>query len=154
VLAVDSVASRLAAAESFGAVSVDFEQADPSIVARERTGGRGADAAIEAVGSAAATRTAAGMLRHGGRIGALGVHTEEHLAISPGELYDRNLRYSAGRCPARHYMPASLELAMRHVERVDSLISHRLPLEQGVDAYRRFADREAGWNKVVLLPDA
>ena len=94
------------------------------------------------------------MLRHGGRIGALGVHTEEHLAISPGELYDRNLRYSAGRCPARHYMPASLELAMRHAERVDSLISHRLPLEQGVDAYRRFADREAGWNKVVLLPDA
>ena len=154
VLAVDSVSSRLAAAESFGAVSVDFEQADPSIVARERTGGRGADAAIEAVGSAAATRTAVGMLRHGGRIGALGVHTEEHLAISPGELYDRNLRYSAGRCPARHYMPASLELAMRHAERVDSLISHRLPLEQGVDAYRRFADREAGWNKVVLLPDA
>jgi len=154
VLAVDSVASRLAAAERFGAVPIDFEQADPALEARERTGGLGADASIEAVGSAAATRTAASMLRHGGRIGALGVHTEPHLAISPGELYDRNFQYAAGRCPARHYMPASLDLATRHAELIASLISHRLPLEAGVDAYRSFAAREAGWNKVVLLPEA
>ena len=49
-------------------------------------------------------------------------------------------------------MPASLKLATRHEELVSTLISHRLPLSEGVDAYRHFAAREPGWNKVVLLP--
>ena len=107
---------------------------------------------IEAVGHESATRLAADLLRPGGRIGALGVHTEPHLALSPGELYDRNLSYAAGRCPARHYMPASLDLALREQDRIATMISHRLPLSEGVEAYRRFAAREPGWNKVVLLP--
>lgn len=152
VIAVDNVPSRLAAAESFGAIPADFSGADPLAIVHEATEGRGADAAIEAVGSAAATRTAADLLRPGGRIGAVGVHTEAHLALSPGEMYDRNLRYAAGRCPARHYMPASLELATREADRITTLISHRLPLSDGVEAYRRFGRREAGWNKVVLQP--
>jgi threonine dehydrogenase-like Zn-dependent dehydrogenase len=151
VVAVDRVASRLETAGRFGAVPADLE-GDPRAVVGELTEGRGADAAIEAVGSAAATRMAADLLRPGGRLAALGVHTEPHLALSPGELYDRNLTYSAGRCPARHYMRASLELAAREAELIGSLVSHRLPLAEGVEAYRRFAAREPGWNKVVLLP--
>ena len=150
--AVDAVESRLQAAEVFGAVGVSYETGDPRAVVDGLTDGRGADAAIEAVGSESATRAAADLLRHGGRIGALGVHTEAHLALSPGELYDRNFTYAAGRCPARHYMPASLELAERHASLVGTLISHRLPLSDGVEAYRSFAGREPGWNKVVLLP--
>ena len=74
------------------------------------------------------------------------------LALSPGELYDRNFSYAAGRCPARHYMPASLDLALREQEKISTMVSHRLPLSEGVEAYRRFAAREPGWNKVVLLP--
>jgi threonine dehydrogenase-like Zn-dependent dehydrogenase len=154
VVAVDGVASRLETARRFGATPVNFETGDPISVARELTEGRGADAAIEAVGTASATRTAADLLRHGGRLAAIGVHTEPHLALSPGELYDRNVRYAAGRCPARHYMPASLALAVRHAELIATLISHRLPLSQGVEAYRSFAARAPGWNKVVLLPGA
>ncbi|MBT8488601.1 MAG: alcohol dehydrogenase catalytic domain-containing protein [Gemmatimonadetes bacterium] len=152
VVAVDRVPSRLETAERFGAVAVSFADSDPRAVVDELTGGRGADAAIEAVGSASASRAAADLLRHGGRIAALGVHTEPTLAISPGEMYDRNFKYAAGRCPARHYMPASLQLAEREAALIETLISHRLPLDQGVEAYRRFAAREPGWNKVVLLP--
>lgn len=152
VVAVDRIPSRLETAERFGATAVSFRTSDPRAVVDRLTDARGADAAIEAVGSAPATRAAADLLRHGGRLAALGVHTEPTLALSPGELYDRNLRYAAGRCPARHYMPASLELAVRDAELFDSLVSHRLPLDDGVDAYRRFAAREPGWNKVVLLP--
>ena len=111
-----------------------------------------ADAAIEAVGTPEATRTAADMLRPGGAIGAVGFHVEPHLALSPGEIYDRNLRYAGGRCPARAYMPRSLEVAMGDEELLASLISHRLPLSEGVGAYRSFAAREPGWNKVVLYP--
>ncbi|MEM7417605.1 MAG: alcohol dehydrogenase catalytic domain-containing protein [Gemmatimonadota bacterium] len=152
VIAVDGVESRLDVARAFGAEPVDFRSGSPGEEAREATEGRGVDAVIEAVGSPDATRTAARMLRPGGRLAAVGVHTEEHLALSPGAMYDQNLTYAAGRCPARHYMPASLALASKHADLIDSLISHRLPLSEGVDAYRRFAAREPGWTKVVLQP--
>lgn len=151
VFACDVVASRLAAAERFGAIALRAD-GDPVSAVREQTGGRGVDAVIEAVGTPQATRLAADLARVGGRIGAVGVHTEPHLALSPGELYDRNLTYSAGRCPARRLLPAALELAAREARLVATLVTHRLPLEAGPDAYRRLASREEGWGKVVLLP--
>lgn len=153
VVAVDSVPSRLALAERFGATSVSFETGDPMATVCERSEGRGADCAIEAVGTPEATRAAADLLRLGGSLAALGVHTEPHLAISPGEIYDRNLTYSGGRCPVRHYIPQALALAERDETLLSELISHRLPLSEGVDAYRRFAAREEGWAKVVLSPE-
>jgi len=152
VVALDRVPSRLAAAVRFGAIAVDVAEGDPGAVVREHSEGRGADAAVEAVGSPEATRLAADLLRPGGRLAAVGVHTEPHLALSPGEIYDRNLRYASGRCPARHYLPASLALATRDAALLGALITQRLPLAQGVAAYRRFAAREEGWTKVVLLP--
>lgn len=153
VVAVDRVPSRLAMAERFGAAAVDLASGGARAAVDALSDGLGADSAIEAVGSPEATRTAADLLRLGGVLAAVGVHTEPHLALSPGELYDRNLRYAAGRCPARHYMSASLELAAREADLVGALISHRLPLAEGVEAYRRFAAREDGWTKVVLLPE-
>lgn len=152
VLAVDRVPTRLEAARRFGATPVDFSGEDPATAARDRSEGRGADAAIEAVGTPEATRTAADMLRPGAAIGAVGFHVEPHLALSPGEIYDRNLRYAGGRCPARAYMPRALALAAADQELLASLISHRLPLSEGVEAYRSFAARAPGWNKVVLYP--
>lgn len=153
VLAVDRVPTRLEAAARFGATPVDFSSEDPTEAARGRSDGRGADAAIEAVGTPEATRTAADMLRPGGAIGAVGFHVEPHLALSPGEIYDRNLSYAGGRCPARAYMPRALEMAARDEQLLASLVSHRLPLSEGVEAYRAFAARRPGWNKVVLYPD-
>lgn len=157
VVAVDRVAGRLAAAERFGAVAAALGEGEDALEAplaavRALSDGLGADAAIEAVGSAGATRTAADLLRAGGRIGAVGVHTEPHLAISPVELYDRNLTYAAGRCSARHWLPAALELAAAESDLLSTLISHRLPLADGPEAYRRFGARDPGWLKVLLTP--
>lgn len=152
VVAVDRVPSRLEVAAAFGATPVDAVQDDPGALVRARSEQRGADAAIEAVGTPEATRLAADLLRLGGALAVLGVHTEPHLALSPGEIYDRNLRYASGRCPARAFLPASLRIAVRDAALLERLISHRLPLSEGVEAYRRFAAREPGWTKVVLLP--
>lgn len=152
VFALDNIASRLACAAHFGATPVSIDDTDAGARVRERTGGRGVDCAIEAVGSPQATRSAADLLRPGATLAAVGVHTEPHLALSPGELYDRNLTYSAGRCPARRMLPAALEMTEREASLLAHLISHRLPLSEGVDAYRRVAAREEGWTKVVLTP--
>jgi threonine dehydrogenase-like Zn-dependent dehydrogenase len=156
VLAVDPVDSRRRAAEAWGAVPVATDPRSPQGAVqriRDLTAGRGADAAVEAVGTPEATRLAADALRPGGRIAAVGVHTEPHLALSPTELYDRNLTYSAGRCPARHHLPAALRLAVRDRTLLRSLITHRLPLAEAPEAYGRFARREAGMHKVVFHPE-
>jgi threonine dehydrogenase-like Zn-dependent dehydrogenase len=50
VLAVDSIASRLAMARAQGAEVIDFEKEDPVATIRELTGGIGVDRAIDAVG--------------------------------------------------------------------------------------------------------
>lgn len=153
LFALDVVASRLALAERFGAEALDAGDAGSIALVRERTSGHGVDRVIEAVGSSQATRTSAELVRVGGAIAAVGVHTEPHLALSPGEIYDRNLTYAAGRCPARRMLPEALEVAVRDAPLLAEVISHRLPLGEGVEAYRRLAAREEGWAKVVLLPE-
>lgn len=151
VFAVDRVASRLELARSFGATPIHLDDR-PAAGIRTMGEGRGADASIEAVGSASATRCAADLVREGGVIAAVGVHTEPHLALSPAELYDRNLTYGAGRCSARHFLPEALEIASRDAELLAGLITHRLPLDEGPAAYRAFGARREGWGKVVFLP--
>lgn len=151
IFALDSVPERLALAGRFGAEPVDVRQDALSLV-REATGGRGADSVVEAVGSAAATRLAFELARPGGTLAAVGVHTEPHLAIAPGEAYDKNLTYRAGRAPVRRYMEALLPLIRSRRYDLGSLISHRLPLAEGPRGYDLFDRRLEGCTKVVLLP--
>jgi len=155
VMAVDPVPGRRAMAERFGAAGLapsEVREAgdEGSTPGTDRV--EPVDAVIEAVGRPEATAVAAALLRPGGRIAAVGVHTEPHLALSPGALYDGNITYAAGRCPARRLLPQALETAVEEADLLDTLISHRLALEDGVEAYRRFAAREHGWHKVVFRP--
>ena len=152
VFAVDTLADRLALAARWGAEPVDFQAEDPIGRIREETGGRGADAVVEAVGTPQASRLAFGLVRPGGTIAAVGVHVEAHLAFAPGEAYDKNLTYRAGRCPARAYMDRLLPLVQSGKYDLGTLISHRLPLDQGPDGYDLFDRRVPGCTKVVLLP--
>ena len=152
VLAVDSVGERLALAERFGAIPVDFSQVDPVVAVGERTDGRGVDAVLEAVGSSAATRLAIDLVRPGGTIAAAGVHNEANFAFRPIEVYDKNLTYRSGRCPARAYMNDLLPVVQRRHEDLAGLFTHQLPLADGAAAYEMFAARRDGCIKVLLAP--
>jgi threonine dehydrogenase-like Zn-dependent dehydrogenase len=152
VFAVDALPDRLALAARWGAEPVDFQAEDPIGRIREETGGRGADAAVEAVGTPQASRLAFELVRPGGTIAAVGVHVEDHLAFAPGEAYDKNLTYRAGRCPARAYMDRLLPLVQSGRYDLTALISHRFTLEQGPHGYDLFDRRVPGCTKVVLLP--
>jgi threonine dehydrogenase-like Zn-dependent dehydrogenase len=152
VYAIDSVPERLALARGFGAATVNHEESSPVDVIGEATEGRGADAALEVVGSPAATRLAVDLVRPGGVVASVGVHTEEQFAFSPVEAYDKNLTYRSGRCPARHYMERLLPLVREVRYPLGSVISHRMALEEGPEAYELFDAKRDGCTKVVLKP--
>jgi len=152
IFAIDALPDRLALAARWGAEPVDYQAEDPIGRIQEETGGRGADAVVEAVGTPQASRLAFDLVRPGGTIAAVGVHVEAHLAFAPGEAYDKNLTYRAGRCPARAYMDRLLPLVQSGRYDLSALISHRLPLDQGPDGYDLFDRRVPGCTKVVLLP--
>jgi hypothetical protein len=59
---------------------------------------------------------------------------------------------SFGRCPARAYMERLLPLVRAKRWPFTDIITHRLPLSQGVEAYRMFEAREEGVVKIVLDP--
>lgn len=152
VYAVDRVPERLALAAAFGGTPVDPAAGDPVARLREATGGRGADVVLEAVGSPASSELAFALVRPGGGISVVGVHHEAAFPFSPGQAYDRNLTYRIGRCPARHYIPALLPMAVRREADLVRLFTHRLPLESGPEAYHTFDRKQDGCIKVALVP--
>jgi 2-desacetyl-2-hydroxyethyl bacteriochlorophyllide A dehydrogenase len=152
VFAIDSVPARLALAARFGAHAIDRSACDPVSAVREATEGRGADAVLEAVGSPASHRAALDLVRAGGTIAVVGVHNEESFAFTPAELYDRNLTYRVGRCPARALFSRVVPLAVAHARELDGVFTHRLPLERGAAAYELFDAKAEDCVKVLLLP--
>lgn len=152
IVAVDAVPERLELARTFGARPASYKDGSPLDVVHEATEGRGADAVLEVVGSPAATRLAVDLVRPGGVVASVGVHTEEHFAFGPAEAYDKNLTYRSGRCPARNQMERLLPLVSEGRYPLSTVISHRLPLEDGPRAYALFDRKQDGCTKVVLRP--
>lgn len=152
VFALDAVPERLAWAERLGAMPIAITAGHAVERIREATGGRGADAVLEAVGSPEAGRLAFELVRPGGTIAVVGVHHEAGFSFSPGQAYDKNLTYRIGRCPARAYMDELLPLAVRRQDELAALFTDRVPLDEAPAAYHRFAERRAGCIKVGLTP--
>jgi threonine dehydrogenase-like Zn-dependent dehydrogenase len=150
VFAVDTVSERLALAAAFGATSVNAREQNPKAVVEQATEGRGADGVLEAVGSPEASRLAIELVRPGGVISAVGVHTEPSFSFSPTEAYDKNLTYRAGRCPARYYIERLLPLIRERRYDLGAIVSHRLPLAEAVRGYELFDKKLDGCTKVVL----
>ena len=150
--AVDSVGERLARAAALGATPVNLAHDDPIEVVRRASDGRGADAVLEAVGTAAAGRLAFDLVSPGGIVSTVGVHHEAGFPFSPAEAYDRNLTWRIGRCPARSLMDELLPLVRRRRRELAALITHRLALADGPAAYALFDTRRDGCLKVALVP--
>ncbi|HWO69540.1 MAG TPA: alcohol dehydrogenase catalytic domain-containing protein [Actinomycetota bacterium] len=151
VLVLDLEPRRLEVAARLGLVPVDVRTRNPQTAVEGATGGRGADAAIDAVGRPEAFETAVDVVRRGGTVVVVGVYAGETAEVQLGVYWARalTLRFS-GLCPVH----ARWEEAMAAVRdgRIDPLplVSHRLPLEEAPRGYELFGRREA--TKVVLVP--
>lgn len=151
VLALDTVPDRLALAERVGAESIDVGAQHPQMAVAERTGDRGADVVIEAVGHPSAFETAIDVVRRGGRVAVVGMYTSESIELPIGIWWARALDVRfAGVCPVHAWWGVALHDVVDG--RIDPLpiVSHRLPLEDAPLGYELFASRRA--TKVLLLP--
>jgi threonine dehydrogenase-like Zn-dependent dehydrogenase len=177
IYAIDTVPERLAAASRWGAVPLQLQPFDSTSEeqilnqvreassARGRSG-RGVDAVVECVGSSSAVSLAYKLLAAGGVLSSVGVHSAS-FPITPADIYDKNITYRSGRCPARSLMPVSEHLLRwsrdRHQrvgtqgEGVEDLnltdiITHRMGLEDVGRAYQIFDQKLEGCLKPVIYP--
>ncbi|HET6993815.1 MAG TPA: alcohol dehydrogenase family protein [Chitinophagaceae bacterium] len=151
LFAIDTIPERLSKAKQFGAIPLNASLPDSKEEILNATRGRGADAVMEVVGSEQTLKLAIDLLRPGGTISSVGVHTAKYFAFSPGEAYDKNLNYKSGRCPAHYYAEKLLkeELAQRYA--IEDIITHAFPLADGPKAYDVFDRKLDNCIKAVLL---
>jgi threonine dehydrogenase-like Zn-dependent dehydrogenase len=151
VVALDRDAARLDATAGWGATPVDVERRNPQMALASMTGDRGADVAIDAVGTPAAFATAVDVVRRGGRVVVAGMYAGETVEMQLGSYWVRGLDVRfAGVCPVHaHWEAAMADIAEGRLD-PSPLVSHRLPLEEAQRGYELFDRREA--TKVVLSP--
>ncbi|HLF44903.1 MAG TPA: alcohol dehydrogenase family protein [Chitinophagaceae bacterium] len=152
LFAIDHVPGRLKKANEFGAIALDPSQSDIKEIIFESTDGRGADGVMEVVGSPEALRLAIDLLRPGGTISTVGVHSEKKFPFSPVEAYDKNLVYKIGRCPAHFYAEKLIREGIVQQYAIESIITHRFSLTGGSHAYKIFDRKEDNCIKPILLP--
>ena len=178
VIAIDTVPERLRMAEVYGkAETIDFEQDDVYDRLMEMTNGRGPDRCIDAVGAEAhaggsvdaildqakaalylgtdrphVLREAIMCCRKGGTISIPGVYIGFLDKIPFGAAMNKGLTFKMGQTHMHRYMRPLLERIEKGEIDPSRIITHRLTLSDGPDAYKTFRDKKDGCIKVVMMP--
>ncbi|MFI6978578.1 zinc-dependent alcohol dehydrogenase family protein [Embleya sp. NPDC050154] len=151
VIALGRHAARLRLAREFGAATTITERGEAAVTAvREATGGHGVHAAIEAVGSEEAMRTAIGVTRPGGAIGWVGAPHGSDRGLDVGALFMNNLTLRGGIAPVRSYLPDLLPRVLDGTLDPSPVFDSTIPLASIADGYRAMHDRSA--LKVLIIP--
>jgi L-iditol 2-dehydrogenase len=138
-------ARKLGADETFNSKTCD---AAAEIVAR--TGGHGADAALEAVGATDPIRTALASVRKGGTVTLIG-NIAPKIELPLQAVVTRQIRLQ-GSCASSGEYPACIELLSSGAIRVDTMISARTPLEEAASWFDRLYRHEPDLMKVIVQP--
>lgn len=151
VLAVDIDDGRLALAAKLGA-TLTFNAATGDAVAEilAATGGCGAAAAIEVVGTAATIDTAVRSVRKGGAVTLVGNLAPK--AEIPLQMVVNREIVLRGSCASNGEYPECIDLMARGEIDVRPLISACVPLDEAPQWFERLYGREAGLMKVVVQP--
>jgi threonine dehydrogenase-like Zn-dependent dehydrogenase len=172
VIAIDSVPERLRMAEDGGAVTINSDQEDVHDRLMALTGGRGPDAAIDAVGMEAhgsaydnvkqklkleqdrpyALRQAMRVVRKGGVLSIPGVYSGFIDKVPFGAVFGKGVTLKMGQTHVHTYLQPLLELIQQGKIDPSFVITHRVPLTQAPDAYDMFCEKRDGCIKVVLDP--
>jgi 2-desacetyl-2-hydroxyethyl bacteriochlorophyllide A dehydrogenase len=149
VIAIDTVADRLALAESFGAEAVHLTEGDPRAAVKAATDGRGVDAAIDAVGHPDALELACRVARKAGIVSAIGVYAER-VEVHMGIVWIKALTLKSGHANVIGHVDRVLAMMAGGVLDPTPLVTHHMPLAEAAEAYAVYDRREA--LKIVMTP--
>lgn len=150
VIAMSRHDDRAALARRFGADDVVAARGDDGAEAiREMTGGIGADAVLECVGTKESMQQALDSTRPGGRVGYVGVPAGgPELPI--GQLFSSNITVGGGVAPVRAYLPELLDDVLAGRLDPGPVFDTTFALADVADAYRGMDSRSV--IKALLLP--
>ena len=151
IYAVDTVSQRLEMAQTFGALPVDANAVHSHSYICDQTDGRGADVVLECVGLIPALTDALDIVRAGGRVSVVGVHSDPILELPLNITFVKaiDLKF-CGTANVVGRWDDALGLIKDGRAQPDAIISHRMKLDDAVHGYELFEKREA--LKVVLTP--
>jgi threonine dehydrogenase-like Zn-dependent dehydrogenase len=177
VIVIDRLPERLAQAEHvIGADTLNYETSSVAAELRERTGGRGPDICIEAVGMEAdspgghylydqvkqqlrletdraiAVREAIHACRKGGRVFVAGVFAELVDKFPLGAVMNKNLTLRGAQMHGHRYIPEILAGMAGGQVQTAHLATHVMPLEQAPEGYRMFKAKQDGCVRAVFQP--
>jgi len=153
VITSDLYAQRLTISKSFGLENgIDASRTDVVSAAREQTDGRGADAAIVAVGGNALIRTAMDAVRPGGRVLLFAQTARGEATIDPAAVCVDEKTLLGSYSASIDLQEESTRFVMNREMDLEQLISHRFPLSRSIEALYLAAHPQADSMKVVLQP--
>lgn len=173
IFIVDNVGYRLQfAADTYGAIPINFDDGDPAEAILQQTSGRGVDASIDAVGFEAKGSTADAVLttlkaetssgaslrqciaatRRAGIVSVPGVYAGFVHAFMIGDAFDKGLSFRMGQTHVQRYLPKLLDHIENGELQPDVIISHRMKLRDAAEGYAIFDDHREDCRKVVLTP--
>jgi threonine dehydrogenase-like Zn-dependent dehydrogenase len=176
VIAIDRFGYRLRMAKDKAGAddTLNYEEVDVAEALKDRTGGRGPDACIDAVGMEAhspridyaydrakqavrmetdrpnALREAITNCRNGGIVSVIGAYGGFVDKFPMGSVMNRSLTIKSGQAHVQRYMQPLLERIQKGDIDPTFVITHRLSLEDAPKGYEMFKNKEDGCVKVVL----
>ncbi len=155
IIVVDGVEERLAISRQMGAdVTLNFRDVDVVEEILKLTGGRGVDAAIEALGTQTTFEQALRVLKPGGTLSSLGVYSQD-LKIPLGALHAGlgDHRIITSLCPGgKERMRRLLNVVASGRVDFGALVTHQYKLDAITEAYDLFANQRDGVLKVAIKP--
>ncbi len=155
VIGVDKIPARLDMALAMGADHViDASRVDPVDEIMRLTGGRGVDAAIEALGTQQTFESCLRVLRPGGTLSSLGVYSSDlrvpYAAFAAG-LGDHHIVTTL--CPGgKERMRRLLSVIAAKCVDLGPMVTHRFRLDDIEAAYELFSHQRDGVLKVAIVP--
>ncbi len=141
-------------------------------ILRQKTGGRGPDVCVDAVGmeaqrsliekANAALHVERGTMkvleacfsavRRNGTVTVVGVYGTPFHAFPLHQIFDKGIKVQMGQAPVHNYIDHLIELVASSKVVLNDIISHPLPLSQAPYAYEIFNEKKDDCLKVVLKP--
>jgi L-iditol 2-dehydrogenase len=153
VVTSDLYPQRLTISTSFGlGNSIDASRTDVVKAVREMTAGRGADAAILAVGGNGLIRTAMDAVRPGGRVLLFAQTVHGDATFDPGAVCVDEKTLLGSYSASVDLQEASVQFVMNREMDLERLITHRFSLDRSVEALNLAAHPQPESMKIAIQP--